>query len=431
MKNDKEIHIDIYESRHELYQEGRVSVYQEGVQNSHAQNRYRKIKDTLDKGFLSDMINSVDETDFSKLSNENKKLIQNLVEGVTSEVGRALVCVAFLQMTIKSICPEQSIRLHKGGTRSGSFSWKDGISMRTLDKHYNTPFLREHNLLKMNKDGAFMTRCLAENYPYSKLYKAEMRGPFCEWIEIVDALENGSMPPNLALRYITALLRNSSEKFIQFADKVVDEAKKTANITLLKVQNTMVSFFNTTSYSARAFEVVIHGLMQAMQECDLLDDLRVVPLSQMRTANKKHGNIGDIELKRGNVVVESWDAKYGKPYLRDELEELRDKIPNSPGVEIAGFITDDIADKRPDVMVRVEDIQQEMNISIQILSFDEWVCYQTDSLDKSTKNILAKKWLIAVVESFAQKRPLLAPIDEPCDEWLHDLARILQLDVKL
>ena len=48
-----------------------------------------------------------------------------------------------------------------------------------------------------------------------------------------------------------------------------------------------------------------------------------------------------------------------------------------------------------------------------------------------TKNILAKKWLIAVVESFAQKRPLLAPIDEPCDEWLHDLARILQLDVKL
>lgn len=60
-------------------------------------------------------------------------------------------------MTIKSICPDQSIRLHKGATRRGSFSWVDGISMRTLDRNYNTPFLRKYGLLNVNRDGVFMT----------------------------------------------------------------------------------------------------------------------------------------------------------------------------------------------------------------------------------------------------------------------------------
>lgn len=44
---------------------------------------------------------------------------------------------------------------------------------------------------------------------------------------------------------------------------------------------------------------------------------------------------------------------YGKPYLRDELEELRDKIIVSPGVKVAGFIVDSAVDRRKDVMRRV------------------------------------------------------------------------------
>ena len=419
----KESHLDVYKTRYELYQDDKVSVYQEGPQNAAAQHRYAKINMTLEKGFLQDMMKSIVETDFSDLSKENKKLIQNLVKGITSEVGRALVGVAFLQMTIKAICPEQSIRLHKGGTRSGSFSWKDGISMRTIDASYNTPFLREYNLLNVNKYGVFMTRSLAENYPYSKLYKAEMRGPFDEWIEIVDALENGTMPPDLGLRYLAAQMKNRSDSFIQLADKVVAKAKACSNLTLPRVKMILKNFFNNTAYSARAFEVVIHGLMQAMQECGLLDGLKVVPLSQMRSANKKHGNIGDIELKQNHTVVESWDAKYGKPYLRDELEELRDKILDSPGVEIAGFIVDSEVDARSDVVARTKEIQQETDVKIYLLSFDEWLEYQTSKLEINMQNRVAQKWLIAVVESFAQKRPDIAPIDEPCDEWLNDLSK--------
>ena len=43
----------------------------------------------------------------------------------------------------------------------------------------------------------------------------------------------------------------------------------------------------------------------------------------------KHGNIGDIELTDRNVIVESWMLSM-KNHLRDELEELRDKLLKHP-----------------------------------------------------------------------------------------------------
>jgi len=63
------------------------------------------------------------------------------------------------------------------------------------------------------------------------------------------------------------------------------------------------------------------------------------PLSQMRFANKKHGNIGDIELIENGDIVASWDAKYGKSYLREEVEEVCEKISGHDNIQVVGFVT--------------------------------------------------------------------------------------------
>lgn len=321
--------------------------------------------------------------------------------------------------------PEQSIRLHKGTTRNGSFSWVDGISMRTLDSNYNTPFLRQNGLLNVNKFGVFMTRSLAENYPYSKLYKAEMRGPFNEWIAIVDALEDNSMPAKAGLCYLMALLKNRSDAFKISSDKAISLAEKYKSKSFNEIYRILEDFYNNTGYSARAFEVVMHGLMQALQECSCLGDYQVVEMSQMRSANKKHGNVGDIELKDGHVIVEAWDAKYGKPYLRDELDELNDKILRSPGVKVAGFVVDKNPDRRKEITDRMEDLTAETNVDILILSFDEWVKWQVGDKTGKELDVIGYHWLMAVVESFAQRRPEIAPIDEPCEQWIDDLIKML------
>lgn len=427
MKRTHKDHLDVYSDRCELHQDDTVTVYREGCQNNAAQQRYATIVKTLDNNYLSKKIKTLNTVKFSALSDRNKALLKALINGITSEVGRALVGLTFLQLTIKSIAPEQSIRLHKGSTRQGSFSWVDGISMRTLDKNYSTPFLRKWGLLNVNRDGVFMTRSLAENYPYSKLYKAEMRGPFDEWIQIVDAIEDESMPAELGLCYLMSLLKNRSDAFHKLAGAVVKAANNTHFRTFDDAAKFMEKFFDGTAYSARAFEVVMHGFMQAMDECGFLGDHTLVPLSQMRSANKKHGNIGDIELREGGTIVESWDAKYGKPYLRDELEELRDKILTSVGVKTAGFVCNSEVDRRDDVIKRAKEISDETGTKIRLLSFAEWLKRQTKHLEAAEKDQLADRWLVAVVESFAQRRPDIAPIDEPCDGWLNDLSRLLDL----
>ena len=426
MSNDnKEKHLDIYEDRSELYQNGKTTIYYEGFQSHETQCRYAKINQALMDGFLEDKFNSITNMDFSGLTEANQRLLRNLVNGITSEVGRALVGLAFLQLTIKSIAPEQSIRLHKGATKKGSFSWIEGISMRTIESKYNTPFLRSHGLLKLNNYGCFMTRSLAENYPYTSLYKAEMRGPFDDWIKIVDAIENNTMPPELGLCYMMALLLNRSEEFQEQAKQACVMVNKYKKQSFDHIKNVITTFFNTTDYSARAFEVTMHGLLQAMHELRFLGDANVVPLSQMRSANKKHGNVGDIEIVENNIIIEAWDAKYGKPYLRDELEELRDKLLDHTDVKVAGFVVNSDVDLRQDIVKRQKELEIETATKIYLFSFEEWIKYEISELNSQQKNELAYKWLQAIVESFAQKRLDLAPIDEPCDAWINDLIKIM------
>ena len=422
----EDIYLEVYPDRQELHMDGQVNVYYEGIQSEETQKRYERINSELARGYLDKVMETLPEVNLAELSEENKILLRNLVNGITSEVGRALVGVTFLQLAIKSIAPEQCIRLHKGSTSRSHFSWVEGISMRVIDKKYNTPFLRKYGLLNVNKFGVFMTRSLAENYPYSRVYKADMRGPFSEWINIVDAIEAESMPARLGLCYLMALLKNRSDAFHSIADRAVELAREYPDKSFQNIVKLMKDFFNTTDYSARAFEVVIHGFMQAMGELNLLRNLELVPMSQMRSANKKHGNIGDVELKDGEVIVEAWDAKYGKPYLREELEELRDKILSSPGVKMTGFIVNSAVDRRKEIVSRAEEIAIETGADIQLLSFDEWIEYELVQAPEVDPDVLAARWLLAVVESFAQRRPEMASIDEPCDAWVKDLIEKLE-----
>ncbi|MBK6385096.1 MAG: hypothetical protein IPF69_16940 [Chitinophagaceae bacterium] len=116
------------------------------------------------------------------------------------------------------------------------------------------------------------------------------------------------------------------------------------------------------------------------------------PLSQIRSANKKHGNIGDIELTatQGNMdIIESWDAKYGKTYLRDELEELNDKLKTHPQTTLVGFVTDQKPNLKPEIQSRLEELELIHETEIQILEFGEWVNMKLRSMH-STQTKLVK-----------------------------------------
>ncbi|MCH5190324.1 MAG: hypothetical protein J1F37_07160, partial [Oscillospiraceae bacterium] len=93
--------------------------------------------------------------------------------------------------------------------------------------------------------------------------------------------------------------------------------------------------------------------------------------------------------------------------------------------KVAGFVVDSPVDLRRDIEKRKNELQVETGAEIYLLSFDEWVSYEVANLNQDQKNALGYSWIVALVESFAQRRLDLAPIDEPCDAWINDLISIM------
>ena len=318
-----EKHLRVFEDRSEYVMDnGRIEIYREGVVSNEAKKRTKLIKDQFEAGFLDKLITDLKQgkitVTMDRVSHTTQENLRQLVDLVTSEVGRALVGLTIMQLSIKAISPQQCIRLHKASSTRGSFSWIEGVSMRTLDKNYVTPVLRRHDLVRLNADGFMMTRSLAENYPYSSLYKAQLRGARDQWLAIVEELETRATDPQESLKYLLSLLLNAANTFYQTAQETISLLE--LKIKKFKTQGDVIKLLkhhaDSSDYAARLLEISMHALLQPAVDYGTLGDVTLKPLSQMRSANKKHGNIGDIELMEGHDIIESWDAKYGKSYLR-------------------------------------------------------------------------------------------------------------------
>jgi hypothetical protein len=299
--------------------------------------------------------------------------------------------------------------------------------MRVLDKEYNTPVLRQSDLLSLNADGCFMTRSLAENYPYTKLYKAAIRGAKLEWLELVDRVESGTLKPLPALQHLVGMLINRSDSFKEDAKRALSHMKSVAsNVRDIDAATTLLlGFIDDSTHAARLFEIAMHALCQVVEDHHGYDGF-LKPLSQMRSANKKHGNIGDIEVTRRAVGMEillSWDAKYGKTYLRDELDELEEKLRDHPETKVAGFVTDGELHHREEVLMRAKEIEVTHGVTVELCSFRSWAASQAVLVGVPPRQ-LATEWIVAFAESICQRRRPRAPIDEPAGAWVTALLQV-------
>lgn len=426
----------VFEDRVEFIREdGGHEVYREGKQTEAARERYNYIKSELDDGYLEDRINRItnSELDVSvDVSQEHLDNIDAIVDAITSEKGRALSGLLCGQLTIKSIAPEQSVRLHKGSNSSAHFSWKEGLSMRTIDSNYIAPTLRDHDLLRVNRDGVMMTRSLAENYPYSRFYKANIRGAQEEWAEILSAVESENGPdPEELLDYLLLSFYNRGERAQEAYESVlslVDEVTE-RGLTQRDATRIISEHVSRSDHAARIFEVALHSLFQVKEDNSGLPlGYELKPLTQMRSANKKHGNIGDLEVVAQDAegrrrIREAWDAKYGLRDLATEIKEVGDKLSNHPETEIVGLITSEPVTASYDEII--EGIESKHGVDFRLTDFESFVRAQFEG---SEGHLSPEDWITAYAESLCQQRRDRAPIDEPTREWVKSLGELLQFD---
>ncbi len=431
MNNKKVPRLEIYEDSSILFNpDGSSEVFVEGKNSQDCKLRQDIIRNALRDGYFERLIDDcvINPEKIEKLDSDAFQTVQALVDSITSEVGRAVVGLAVLQLVVKSINNDQNIRLHKGGNGSNNFSWTEGLSMRTLDSKYITPVLRKYDLLKINKDGVFMTRSLAENYPYTKLYKAAIRGARDQWLDLIDMVETRKLMPLACLQNVILLLIQKQGEFSTLCEDLRSMIhSQVNNISTKDACNLIMGFVSKSDHSARLFEIAIFSFLLSVEDHDLLEGF-LVPIGQMRSANKKHGNVGDIEIAEDSAnmhIVEAWDAKYGKPYLRDEIEELDDKLINHPNIGTVGFITDGDPDMKDEIVNRKTEIEFSRGVKLEVLSFSQWIekMLSRYSIEEST---FGYYWVKTFSECICLKRIIKAPIDEPTYAWVKNFHSYLK-----
>ena len=113
------------------------------------------------------------------------------------------------------------------------------------------------------------------------------------------------------------------------------------DIQVVKNQITVVPPFSEWSHRANLL------LNTSSSGIPLSQDLLGFPLlvrldSPAFDFTQAQANGADIRFAKADGTqlpseIESWDAKYGKTYLRDELEELNDKLKSHPQTTLVGF----------------------------------------------------------------------------------------------
>ncbi|ELZ13065.1 putative site-specific DNA-methyltransferase [Natrinema thermotolerans DSM 11552] len=428
-----EPHVRYYADRVVFVDEdGTTTEYREGKQSEAARERYNRIKDDLEDGWFEDVLDRVTDPGTENeiaLDGEIRPLIDEIVESITSERGRAIAGLTVTQLVIKSLEPAQSVRLHKGSRNSAHFSWREGLSMRTIDSNYVAPALRDRDLLRVNADGVMMTRSLAENYPYSKQYKANIRGAQRQWGDLVEALEDDDPVDALeALEYMIVSLSNRGER----AEEVYEDALELVDRFVAgepspeTVKQVIDIHLAQSQHGARIYEVAMHALAQVLEDEGLLDG-RLKPLTQMRSADKKHGNIADIEVVDPDDefrVREAYDAKYGKAYLLNELQEIRGKLEAHPETDSVAFVTSSEPVRDDAIEDRLAALEAEFGVTVSVTTFDEFWRRWWSALD--ARGVAATDWLEAYAETLCQRRRDRAPVNEPTREWVEELASILE-----
>jgi hypothetical protein len=303
--------------------------------------------------------------------------------------------------------------------------------MRSIDADFITPALRASGLLQLNIYGIFMTRSLAENYPYTRLYKAAVQGAKEPWLKVVDLLESCEIDATETVRVLLGMLWNQSDEFKQSRVEALETFERVRE-TFIDINDVRCFFqmlFGRATSSARLFELSLHSFYQVLHYQGSLSPYVLKPLSQMRSANKKHGNVGDIEVINGTAdssgrtqVRIAWDAKYGKLELDREVLELRDKLADHGEIEAAGFVVDVDHNELPQTEYEIEGIGK-----IQVMGFDRWTShYRAPSELVDEERLFAQEWLQAFVESLCQMRREIAPIDEPSIGWLRELTAAMR-----
>lgn len=429
-----EPHIRVYSDRHEIHRSGEhLETHSTDDRSEAAKRRSNHIKNQLEKGYLSRRLNKVAESgledvpkelqnreEFNQLQNH----LNEIVEGISPNQGRALAVHTVLLLAIKSIEPEQSIRLHK------SSIWKEGLPMRGIDSEYIAREISDRDLVRVNRDGVMMTRTLAENLPYGIAYPAEIKGPQRAWGQVIETLEetdDGDLAEG-ALHYLLLTLHNRGEDARELNNAATEELNTllSEGVTEKDSLGIIKEHIRRSPHAARLLEVALHSLYQPLDQVNELEGV-LKPLTQMRSADQKHGNVADIEIVDSDDefhIYEALDGKHGHEPMLREIKDLGPKLEQHPETEYVAFVTTAEHVLPNKVKEEQEQLMREHDVIIEFETLNQISQRMLQWYEQA--GLEPKNWLVAYVQTLTHQRQEIAPIHEPTPKWVGVLVDVME-----
>jgi hypothetical protein len=390
----------------------------------------------VENGFLDSVLsdavkefeNGINPFEDPLLTERGAILTRALTDGFEGEKGRGLFVHSVLVSAIKTVCPEQDIRLHKT-------DWIDGIGMRVIDKKCISAWFNSRNLgVKMNSDGVFMTRSLAVDIPYVPSFPPKIKGPKDEWLELISGMQFGEINPKSALRALLfgAHLRNI--EFGKVVDEILESCKKLDNNPNRIFEIIYTHINGRKNGGSRLLEIALHSYAQVCFEEDFKiptigKNSIMAPIKPMRSPDKKAGDVGDIQFRHESFIDEKGsryieyaiDAKFGKSISDYEIDRLLTHLHDeeTPQPYLTSF--DFIGLDKPNLNAKKIHLFDEQNLpNIRAISLNDFV----KEIDPNGS--LTMKWLKRYVSMLSTQDLGYGQVTEITTDWLLSLYALLE-----
>ena len=239
-----------------------------------------------------------------------------------SEYFKGVCTVLITSLTHKVVKPKQDVRKHQASMRGG-------YSGRMIDTKYVTPFLKSNQLTHMEESG-WLTRSLEHNSPYNFNYNGKIKDKEVRlaFLTLLDKIENKIANPQHYLDYLL-------QKLILLRDNNINQTVhlKSAEIAIDDVIALLEQHFQSTDSSGTARLPVL--AVYSMYECMMnqvarYQDKSLLKLKSHTTADRKSGDIGDIQINYNSQPFEGVEIKHNIVITAQLIQDAYRKIQAYP-----------------------------------------------------------------------------------------------------
>lgn len=278
------------------------------------------IKNAL-KVCFEDAYNVADLAHKAQDYSSQKALLGDALYAIVEELASVKHAARGIVITLagfKAICPQQDIRAHKA-------EYPGGFSARAIDNAVTVPFLQGRSLY-YNVETHWLSQTFSFAGPYTRdlVLKTTPKKAGKLMIDVVNAVEEAN-----STDVARAVLERILAALIEDRNRSRVELEKPQNLSIDQVVGLLDGHF--LSRYAKNAPRLPQVAMYAMYECIMPTVARysgmvLKPLERMKSADRKSGSVGDIDVNKGDLPFEAVEIKFQVAITREHVAEAIQKI---------------------------------------------------------------------------------------------------------